>query len=269
MYKTYTIGELAKILGITAETIRYYERKNIIHPQHNASSGYRYYTTWDLHMLIRARCFLGFGFSIDQTAEILTKSSLSEIDVLLASQEEELEQQVIYQMNLLKKLRQNRALMQDASDKKHDLSIRMSPAMYRINTQINYQLILSREEQAEILQMCEKVPFVFSTALFRAEDIQAGNEKFEFGIGIEEQYASFLKLDNTPHLQFHPSRQCLYMCVPSRSTKLLSYHVLEPAFACMHEHNLDLAGDIITQIVAMCRPEEEYFNWHNIWIPIV
>ena len=27
MYNTYTIGELAKILGITPETIRYYERK--------------------------------------------------------------------------------------------------------------------------------------------------------------------------------------------------------------------------------------------------
>lgn len=32
MYNTYTIGELAKILGITAETIRYYERKGIIAP---------------------------------------------------------------------------------------------------------------------------------------------------------------------------------------------------------------------------------------------
>lgn len=27
MYNTYTIGELAKILGITPETIRYYEKK--------------------------------------------------------------------------------------------------------------------------------------------------------------------------------------------------------------------------------------------------
>ena len=26
--------------------------------------------------------------------------------------------------------------------------------------------------------------------------------------------------------------------------------------------------DIITQIVSMCKPDQEYFNWHNIWIPI-
>ena len=71
MYNTYTIGELAKILGITAETIRYYERKGIIAPIHDQETGYRYYTTWDLHMLIRARCYLGFGLSIEETAGIL------------------------------------------------------------------------------------------------------------------------------------------------------------------------------------------------------
>lgn len=51
MYTIYTIGELAKILGVTAETIRYYERKNIIQPVHDENSGYRYYTAWDLHMI--------------------------------------------------------------------------------------------------------------------------------------------------------------------------------------------------------------------------
>ena len=41
MYTTYTIGELAKILGVTAETIRYYERNNKIQRIHDENSGYR------------------------------------------------------------------------------------------------------------------------------------------------------------------------------------------------------------------------------------
>ena len=44
MYNTYTIGELAKILGITPETIRYYERKGIIASIHDEKTNYRYYT---------------------------------------------------------------------------------------------------------------------------------------------------------------------------------------------------------------------------------
>ena len=104
MYNTYTIGELAKILGITAETIRYYERKGIIAPIHDQETGYRYYTTWDLHMLIRARCYLGFGLSIEETAGILQSKSLEEIDDLLEKQEQIIEKNIIYQMNLLKKI---------------------------------------------------------------------------------------------------------------------------------------------------------------------
>ena len=173
---------MARMLGVTAETIRYYERKNIIRPIHNEESGYRYYTTWDLHMIIRARCYLGFGFTIEQTADILQKENIGEIDDVLSGQEKALEQQIIYQMNLLKKLRANRTLIRDSKERSHQLTVQMSPAMYRVNTQVNYELILSKEEQREIRKMCEKVPFVFSTALFRKEDIEAGKTDFDLSL---------------------------------------------------------------------------------------
>ena len=98
MYTTYTIGELAKILGVTAETIRYYERKNIIQPIHNEESGYRYYTAWDLHVLIRARCYLGFGLTIDETALLLKRESVDEIDDTLKKQEDIIQNNIIYQI---------------------------------------------------------------------------------------------------------------------------------------------------------------------------
>ncbi|MFQ7841903.1 MAG: hypothetical protein ACLRHD_10760, partial [Thomasclavelia spiroformis] len=67
---------------------------------------------------------------------------------------------------------------------------------------------------------------------------------------------------------YYPPCQCLYMCISSRSSQFLTYQVLNPAFEYMKKHNLKLAGDIITQIVSMCKPDQEYFNWHNIWIPV-
>ncbi len=58
------------------------------------------------------------------------------------------------------------------------------------------------------------------------------------------------------------------MSFPSRSSQFLTYDVLAPAFDYMKVNNLKLAGDVITQIVSMWKPEEKYFNFHNIWIPI-
>lgn len=40
--KTYKIGEIAKLLGISAETIRNYEKKGLIEP-YKEDSNYRYF----------------------------------------------------------------------------------------------------------------------------------------------------------------------------------------------------------------------------------
>ena len=268
MYTIYTIGELAKILGVTAETIRYYERKNIIQPVHDENSGYRYYTAWDLHMFIRARCYLGFGFNIEQVKEILQKESIEKIDDLLSKQEELIQENIIYQMNILKKLKANRSLINDAKKQDYHLELKMRPGIYRIDSQKCYNLFLSKKEQEALKQFCQKVPFIFSTALFPKENVEKQNTDFYFGVGVEEEFALLLDIKETEYVKYYPPCQCLYMCISSRSSQFLTYQVLNPAFEYMKKHNLKLAGDIITQIVSMCKPDQEYFNWHNIWIPV-
>lgn len=47
MYQKYSIGTMAKLMGISAEAIRYYESRNIISPVRDPETGYRYYNTWD------------------------------------------------------------------------------------------------------------------------------------------------------------------------------------------------------------------------------
>ncbi len=268
MYNTYTIGELAKILGITAETIRYYERKNIIQPIKNKESGYRYYTTWDLHMIIRARCYLGFGFSIEEVAELLQKEKLEDIDETLAKQEALIEQNIIYQMNLLRVLRSNRTMINDQKNQKERFSIQTRPGIYRIDTQKCYTLNLTDEEKEELKNFCHCIPFVFSTALFPQRYIEEENKDFYFGIGIEEEYAHLFDVHETKYVHYYPPQTCLYMSFSSRSSQFLTYDVFTPAFDHMKKNNLKLDGDIITHIVSMWKPEEEYFNLHNIWIPI-
>ena len=58
------------------------------------------------------------------------------------------------------------------------------------------------------------------------------------------------------------------MSISSRSSQILTYEVLKPAFDYMEKNNLQLAGDVISQVVSMRKPKNEYFNYHNIWIPI-
>ena len=94
------------------------------------------------------------------------------------------------------------------------------------------------------------------------------NTDFYFGVGIEEEFSELLNIKENHLVKYYPPCLCLYTCIPSRSSQFLTYYVLEPVSDYMRKNNLQLAGDIISLIVSMCKPNDEYFNWHHIWIPI-
>lgn len=88
MYQKYSIGTMAKLMGISSEAIRYYESRNIISPVRDPETGYRYYNTWDFHMLLRARHYQNYGFSLEEIAELFRSHELAEIRGKMVDQEE-------------------------------------------------------------------------------------------------------------------------------------------------------------------------------------
>lgn len=69
---TYKIGEVAKLLGISSETVRYYEREGVIQSQKiDQESGYRYYEALDINALMRVRMYRNYGFTLQEAKEML------------------------------------------------------------------------------------------------------------------------------------------------------------------------------------------------------
>lgn len=69
--ETMTIGKLAKRTGLNIETIRYYERIELLPYAKRSGSGYRYYTEADakrLHFIALAK---RHGFSLKEIKELL------------------------------------------------------------------------------------------------------------------------------------------------------------------------------------------------------
>ncbi len=267
-YSNYTIGDMAKLLGITPEAIRYYESKNIIKPLRDEESGYRHFTTWDLHMMARARHYRQCGFSLEETAALLGGNRLEDVEQALHAKEAEIQHEILWNINLLRSVRQSQERIRSAREDVGVYRILKSPGIYRMNTQKCYTLPQAKQEKELIRQWMEKTPFVYSTAVFHKAQMEAGDENFDFGMGLDEEYAGFLGVEADEFVEYYPPRLCVYTCLPSRSSTYLSYLRLQPAFAYMAQNGLRLAGDIVTQIACMAKPEEEYFNCHCVTIPI-
>lgn len=66
------IGEAAAASGVSAKMIRYYEQNGLIPPASRAASGYRTYSTQDVHMLRFVRRARDLGFSVDAIGGLLS-----------------------------------------------------------------------------------------------------------------------------------------------------------------------------------------------------
>jgi len=68
----YKIGELAKMLSVSTDTLRYYEKHNLISATTRSANGYRLYNDEVLQIMqfiIRAK---GVGFSLNEINELLS-----------------------------------------------------------------------------------------------------------------------------------------------------------------------------------------------------
>ena len=68
----YRIGELAKLANVTPDTIRYYEKQQMIDHEVRTEGGFRLYTDNDLQRLRFIRYARQLGFALDSIRELLS-----------------------------------------------------------------------------------------------------------------------------------------------------------------------------------------------------
>jgi MerR family copper efflux transcriptional regulator len=70
----YSIGQLAKRAGVAIDTVRYYERNQLLTPAGRLESGYRRYGDTELKRLRFIRRAKDLGFSLADVKELLSLS---------------------------------------------------------------------------------------------------------------------------------------------------------------------------------------------------
>ncbi|TDR45642.1 MerR family transcriptional regulator [Tahibacter aquaticus] len=76
---SFTIGELAKRAGVAIDTVRYYERGQLLAPAQRSASGYRHYTQTELKRLHFIRRAKSLGFSLEDIRTLLALSDNADI----------------------------------------------------------------------------------------------------------------------------------------------------------------------------------------------
>ena len=86
----FKIGDISACTGLAPSAIRYYETQGLVQPERQPFSTTRYYKDRDLKILLLARQYRSWGFSLEETAKLLRDASLQDYRTALEAQSKEI-----------------------------------------------------------------------------------------------------------------------------------------------------------------------------------
>lgn len=105
-----TISKLAKLFGISEQTVRMYERYHLVNTQRDPVNGYRMFSLNSFTDLIKTRILQGLGFSMNDVHQLMTDCSYEETMRLFYRQKAQLEERqrlLMEQMAALERIRRS------------------------------------------------------------------------------------------------------------------------------------------------------------------
>lgn len=109
-----TQKEIREKLGITRDTLRFYEQKGIIQPEIDPTNGYRYYDDWQVNLLWDCKLYQSMGFSLTEIQQILATDDLSTIQQRIKRRADEIERELERKKIELKLMRRHKEDMERA-----------------------------------------------------------------------------------------------------------------------------------------------------------
>lgn len=95
MKEKYTIGETAELLGVTAQTLRYYDKIGLLHPEYiDDNNNYRYYSYAQFHYIDKIKYLQKFGLSLDEIKIILQDRNIENLLQYLKTKKKEKEDEI-------------------------------------------------------------------------------------------------------------------------------------------------------------------------------
>ena len=101
MKNRFLIGEVSEYLGVSRDTLRYYDKDNILKPSIIGKNGYRYYTIEDIIKLSYVIAFREINISIKEIKDIINNCTLEQLKKVLQDKESDIDNKMLVTLNMI------------------------------------------------------------------------------------------------------------------------------------------------------------------------
>lgn len=266
----YKIGDVARILGISTDLLRYYEKKGVVRPVKDARNDYRYYEPWDINFLLDCLWFKNFGFGIEEISHMVTDSSYDDLHSSLDRKEEQLERELRRQELRLRRLREHKQELERGMAFLGQCDVADSPEMVRYLNRHNFIYDDSPALARLSRQWLDYMPFIHRCFEIKQSDLPGGDGagNFSWGMALELCYARELGVALDPPVEHLPSRRCLHSVFKSTGKDAFSPGHLQYLVDYAARSGLTICGSARGNLLCSVAEEGGLSGYFEVWVPI-
>ena len=264
----YRIGDVAKILGISPDLLRYYEKKGVVRPVKDKNNDYRYYEPWDINFLLDCLLYKNFGFGIDEIAEMVNQADYDDLLDRLEGKERELEAQLRHQQLLTQRGQEHLAQMQQARQYLGRCDIRSSPEIVRYLNRYNFIYDKSEELQQLSQQWLKYMPFTTRYFEIERDTLLQGGDTYAWGFSMDVKYVDEFGVAIEPPIARMPVQRCLHSVFTSSGKTGFSPQHLTYLLDYAQAHHLEVVGPAQGNLLCSVVDGGKITGYFEVWIPI-
>lgn len=264
----YKIGDVARILGISPDLIRYYEEKGVVSPEKDPYNNYRYYDTWDINFLIDCLWYKNFGYGIEQVAHIVSQNKYDDLVGNLMKRGDEILASIRYQELLLQRIRKYSEGLTSLKDFIGKCDIRRCAEFVRYLNRYNMIYDNDSEMQALSRQWLKYMPFSRRYFEVPEDGLTGDGDDYAWGFSLGMQYVEEFHVPTTPPVKHMPSRLCIHSAFTSTGKDKFTARHVDFMTEYAEQNGLKVAGCAFGNLACSVVENEEITGFFEVWLPI-
>ena len=264
----YKIGDVARILGISPDLIRYYEERGVVSPVKDPNNNYRYYDTWDINYLIDCLWYKNFGFGIEQIAHMVSESTYDSLLLSLEDKSEEILASIRHQEMLLQRMRRFCERLINTKGYIGKCDLRSNNEFIRYINRHNFTYDNRSDMQDISREWLKYMPFTRRYFEIPESNLTGETDGYAWGFSLGMQYVDQFNITIRPPVVFVPSRLCIHSAFKSAEKDQFSARNIEFMTDFANENGLKVCDPAFGNLACSVVEDGRLTGYFEVWLPV-
>ncbi len=244
-----TIGEFARLLGLSPSTIRYYEKLGLCASSRDPENNYRRYSENDALAFMNLKSCRSLEMGIGELLDATQKSSLDEQRGRLRAKKEEALSEISRLKNQVKRIEELDAFYAAIENDRgipQEITGEKAFCLYTIGANPH-----NSDEAGRLAGIwMDRLPFTFIAVGITGESFRAssGPLGLRLGVGALERYQMRFELPLSPEIEVFPQKRGVYQWLSTRDFFSIKRTDIAPLKDYLDAHGLEAEGDITGRV---------------------